>query len=96
LKEVAYDLLHELESLKNGNTLTDEFEGRNLFDQVRRFEMDLIHDALVKTQGHQRKAATLLGLKVTTLNAKMKRYKIVPRFDMPGVDSVENINPDTL
>ncbi len=82
LKEVARGLLHQLETLKRG-TSADQIERRNLHDEVREFEIDLINNALAKTQGHQRKAARLLGLKVTTLNAKMKRYNIMSRFYMP-------------
>jgi DNA-binding NtrC family response regulator len=50
----------------------------NLEDQVQRYEVDLIRYALIKTQGHQRRAAKMLGVKVTTLNAKIKRYGIEP------------------
>jgi DNA-binding NtrC family response regulator len=44
--------------------------------EVHRFEAELIRSALVSTQGRQRRAARLLGMKVTTLNTKIKRYKI--------------------
>ena len=87
LKEVARGLLHQLETLKRGSTSNDQIERRNLHDEVREFEIDLINNALAKTQGHQRKAARLLGLKVTTLNAKMKRYNIMSRFYMPISES---------
>jgi DNA-binding NtrC family response regulator len=44
--------------------------------EVRRFESDLIRCALIRTGGRQRRAARLLGIKATTLNAKIKRYRI--------------------
>ena len=44
--------------------------------QVRRFEAELIRSALHRTGGCQRRAARLLGVKVTTLNSKIKRYRI--------------------
>ena len=44
--------------------------------EVRRFESDLIRCALIRTGGRQRRAARLLGIKVATLNAKIKRYRI--------------------
>jgi transcriptional regulator with GAF, ATPase, and Fis domain len=44
--------------------------------EVRRFEAELIRSALIETGGRQRQAARLLGTKVTTLNTKIKRYKI--------------------
>jgi Transcriptional regulator containing PAS, AAA-type ATPase, and DNA-binding domains len=87
LKEVALGLLHQLEVLKG--PANDQFsERRTLHDEVREFEIDLINTALAKTHGHQRKAARLLGLKVTTLNAKMKRYNIMSRFYMPIRESL--------
>ena len=42
--------------------------------EVSRFEKDLIRTALSRTGGRQRPAARLLGVKVTTLHAKIKRY----------------------
>ena len=50
----------------------------DLHAEVQRFETEIIRDALKKTGGHQRRAARLLGVKVSTLNAKIKRYKIRP------------------
>jgi transcriptional regulator with GAF, ATPase, and Fis domain len=47
-----------------------------LYDEVRNFEADLIRAALVRTGGNQSRAARLLGVKHTTLNAKIKRYGI--------------------
>ena len=48
----------------------------SLQEQVGRFERLLIESTLTKTGGNQRKAAAQLGLKPTTLNAKIKRYGI--------------------
>lgn len=48
----------------------------SLSGEVRRFEADLIHRALIRTRGRQRLAAELLGVKFTTLNAKIKKYEI--------------------
>lgn len=77
LKELTLALLQEVESLKGSAT----YEGRptvDFADEVRRFETDLIRWALLHTGGHQRRAARMLNLKVTTLNAKIKRYGIRP------------------
>ena len=46
------------------------------YDEVRRFEIGLITRALRRAQGKQKAAAKLLGLKATTLNAKMKQYQM--------------------
>jgi len=82
LKEVAFSLLRQLDVIKRGTT-QHTVEGRSLHDEVREFEIELINLALAKTHGHQRRAAGLLGLKVTTLNAKMKRFNIMSRFYTP-------------
>lgn len=73
LKVLVLTLLAELESLEN----QIESDGTlNLQEEVHRFEAALIRVALIKTGGRQRRAARLLGSKVTTLNTKIKRYGI--------------------
>lgn len=85
LKELVQTLLKEVEALEDARPARVESDGRiSLAAEVRRFESDLIRWALVRTGGHQRRAARLLNLKVTTLNAKIKRYGIVP--DMPVIN----------
>ena len=54
----------------------DLSRGINFYDEVRRFEIDLIRRALDQTGGHQSRAARLLGLNATTLNSKIKTYNI--------------------
>jgi DNA-binding NtrC family response regulator len=49
------------------------------FDEARRFEIELIRRALAQTNGHQSRAARLLGMNATTLNSKIKTYNIDPR-----------------
>jgi DNA-binding NtrC family response regulator len=53
--------------------------GINFYDEVRRFEIDIIRRALEQTSGHQSRAARLLGMNATTLNSKIKTYNIDPR-----------------
>src|SRR6266581_2000456 len=48
----------------------------SLRDEVRRFEIDLIKCALQQAGGSQTRAATLLGVKTTTLNSKIKLYRL--------------------
>ena len=48
----------------------------NFYEEVRRFEIGLITRALHRAHGKQKEAARLLGLKATTLNAKMKQYRM--------------------
>ena len=54
----------------------DVAHGVNFYDEVRRFEIDLIRRALDQTSGHQSRAARLLGMNPTTLNSKIKTYNI--------------------
>ena len=75
LKILALSLLREISSAET----MDEEHGKTAIDlqsEVRRFETELIRSALIQTGGSQRQAARLLGTKVTTLNTKIKRYKI--------------------
>ena len=74
LKVLAVTLLNEIEALETSTT--DDVSELNLQTEVRRFETELIRNALVRTGGKQRRAARLLGMKVTTLNTKIRRYKI--------------------
>jgi DNA-binding NtrC family response regulator len=75
LREAALMLLREVESLasreepRNGQPL-------GLQEEVQRYESELIRHALQRTGGNQRRAAKLLGVKVTTLNCKIKRLGI--------------------
>jgi DNA-binding NtrC family response regulator len=57
----------------------DLARGVNFYDEVRRFEIDLIRRALDQTAGHQSRAARLLGLNATTLNSKIKTYNMPTR-----------------
>ena len=74
LKEVALTLLGAVDSLRSAQPTRDH--NIRLQDEVQRFETDLIRTALEKTGGNQARAARLLGVKHTTLNAKIKRYRI--------------------
>jgi DNA-binding NtrC family response regulator len=58
------------------NAVQDIGRGVNFYDEVRRFEIDLIRRALERTGGHQSRAARLLGMNATTLNSKIKTYNI--------------------
>lgn len=75
LREIALTLLHEVESLRTVEA-THHGDDPRLPEAVRRFESQLILAALEKTGGNQFRAARMLGVKHTTLNAKIKRYGI--------------------
>jgi DNA-binding NtrC family response regulator len=48
----------------------------SFYETMDRFEREIITESLKRANGVQRRAATLLGLKATTLNEKIKRLKI--------------------
>ncbi len=75
LKVLALTLLRQVESLEK-QMATGTVSELNLQNEVQRFEAAIIRSALAKTGGRQRRAARLLGVKVTTLNTKIKRHKI--------------------
>jgi len=57
-------------------TTMDLTHGISFYDEVSRFEIELIRRALELTNGHQSKAAKLLGMNNTTLNSKIKVYNV--------------------
>ena len=75
LKQLTVKLLREVQALSEVQTVSIT-EGLDFYDEVSRFEIELIQRALLHTAGHQGRAARLLNLKVTTLNSKIKHYKI--------------------
>ena len=75
LREVALNLLTEVELLGAAQAARPD-RNLKLQDEVKQFEIDLIRIALDRTHGSQTRAAQLLGVKLTTLNTKIKRYKI--------------------
>jgi DNA-binding NtrC family response regulator len=48
--------------------------GINFYDEIERYEIELIRTALTHCHGNQTHAAQLLHMKSTTLNAKLKHY----------------------
>jgi DNA-binding NtrC family response regulator len=75
LKELTLRLLREVQAF--GDVHSPSIEGGvDFYDEVSRFEIDLIKRALLQTGGHQGRAAKLLNLKITTLNSKIKHYNI--------------------
>ena len=72
LKVLTLTLLRELEGVGTGPVrAADKFD---LQSEVQHFEAELIRSALIMTGGRQRRAARLLGVKVTTLHSKIRRY----------------------
>jgi DNA-binding NtrC family response regulator len=57
-------------------TQIDLSRGISFYDEVNRFQVELIRRALEITGGHQSRAAKLLGMNTTTLNSKIRYYNI--------------------
>ena len=88
LRALATLMLREVESIeKTAPSKKDDFDENEfcLQGEIQRYEADLIRSALVKARGRQRHAARLLGVKVTTLNAKIKKYDI--NWRVVGIES---------
>jgi len=58
--------------------------GLDLNSAVEEFENRLIEEALRRTKGNKQAAARLLGLKRTTLVAKLRRRKAIPGTVQPS------------
>ncbi len=83
LADLARTLLREAETLASDKAFTEESnklrnlsEGIDFYDEVVRFETNLIKLALERTGRNQAAAARLLHIKPTTLNFKIKLYGI--------------------
>jgi DNA-binding NtrC family response regulator len=59
-----------------------------LKDFLSRVELRLIIYSLNKTNGNQREAARMLGIKPTTLNEKLKRYRV--GFHVSAIDRTKH------
>ena len=82
LKQLAVKLVSEVESL-NERERFDFGAGFRLDEEMHKFEIDMIRHALYLTNGHQSFAAKLLGIKKTTLHAKLKRFDIERKHQQP-------------
>ena len=79
---LAKALADEIETLKaelvTGQNHNQQIDFKDtaidFYDEVERYEIKLIRSALNQCGGNQSRAAKLLHLKSTTLNAKMKHY----------------------
>jgi transcriptional regulator with GAF, ATPase, and Fis domain len=86
LKTVAYTLLRQVYGITEPRQL-DVQQGVNFYDEVRRFEISLIKQALFYANGKQAAAASLLKLNATTLHSKIRFYGI----EMPYIRHSNNV-----
>src|ERR1041385_7508165 len=75
LELLVAELQHGLESLSSPQK-PDVARGIDFYEEMSCFEIALIKRALLLAGGHQKKAARLLKLHPTTLNAKVRRNRI--------------------
>jgi PAS domain S-box-containing protein len=78
MSEALADAAQILEQVSSQRALPqpDPEPGIDFYNEVSRFEIDLIKRALKLSDGKQKQAAALLGMKQTTLHAMIKRYRI--------------------
>jgi DNA-binding NtrC family response regulator len=75
LEALARTLLRELELAEHEQV--DELQSEvDFYEEVKLFEIGLIRRALAHSVGHQVNAARFLRLNPSTLNAKIKQYRI--------------------
>ena len=75
LRSIGYALLGEAEPLGKSH-FPDAVNSLDFHSEVRRFEIHLIEQALIRTGGKIRAAARLLGMKAPTLQYKIRTYDI--------------------
>jgi transcriptional regulator with PAS, ATPase and Fis domain len=75
LNRLAAQLAAAVETLEEPAVPTIE-NGLDFYEEVRKFEISLIQRALKMAGGVQNRAAIILNLKHTTLNTKIKQYKL--------------------
>lgn len=80
LKSLLMLLVQEVNFLEQSHSAPEKEIEREksicLLTELQQIESHLIRCALIRSMGKQNKAARLLGLKNSTLNSKIKRYKI--------------------
>jgi len=79
IKSTTNLLLQKIEALEKDlpSVSVDSFKkGSNLYEIITAFEKKIIKNALKETNWNQTRAAQILGVKLTTLNAKIKRYEL--------------------
>lgn len=75
LRSMIRSLLHEV-SLRTQPVRIDPENGIDFYENVARFETQLIESALEMSNGRQSKAARLLNMRASTLCSKMKQLNI--------------------
>ncbi len=72
----AADMMDKMNAPEGPSVKLEMERSISFYDEVSRFEIDLIHRALQQANGKQKDAAKMLGINQTTLHNMIKRYKI--------------------
>ncbi len=80
LNRITEIVLSEFKSIKSNKTVVPDNDLLDFYDEVKRFEIELILFALKRNQGNQRAAAKMLRLNYTTINSKIKRYGLLADY----------------
>lgn len=78
LNRIAGSVLKEVETFTARNFSGSE--NINYYEEIERFEIELLLLALYRANGNQRRAAQILNINPTTLNTKVKKYDLASRF----------------
>ena len=76
LQKLALNIALEANSF-GPKSWPDLEKGINLWEELRSYEQRLIQHALLLAGGKQNKAARLLGVSASTLNAKIKQFGLL-------------------
>ena len=81
LKDLSLALFGAAEVLQQSALVNEDpadkiEQGIDFYREVDRLKISLIRTALTHTNGSQKKAAKLLGIRLSTLNAMIKRFGI--------------------
>lgn len=87
LRSIVISVLREIDLLEKSimlNSVGSQESGYCLPKKLEHLEVATIKCALIKTNGRQKVAAKLLGIKHTTLNSKIKKHNINWRLPYTG------------
>jgi DNA-binding NtrC family response regulator len=75
LKNLAETLMQVVGAFEQNQSMVHRAASGKFYDVVSALEAKLISDALRRTNGSQKRAAEILGLKITKLNTKIKQLR---------------------
>jgi len=74
INRIAGIVLKEVEMFTARNFSASE--NINYYEEIERFEIELLLFALYSAEGNQRRAARILNINPTTLNSKVKKFNL--------------------